>query len=147
MTENNEFTPRNQNNSYQQLFYVYDVLEKQEQALQQQLSLLSSQSQGVNISKVTMEEFKNIDSEHEILLPIGSNAFTKAKLVDPKKVLVQVSSDILIEKGIEAGVESMKKMLDNYDTITKNVNQQLIEVQKRLNEIRPHIESIYQNRG
>lgn len=126
-----------------QLMYVYDLLENQERGLSQQITMLQNQIQGVDLSIVTMEAFREIDSEHEVMLPLGTNAYTSAKLLNPKKILHRINREVLIEKDLEVGIEDVKKLLESFQKIDENLRQQLNEVRTKLNELRPQINQIY----
>lgn len=134
-------------NDINQLFYIYQVLEDQQKMLMEQLDMLNGQIRGVSLSKMTMEGLKEQDLENEILLPIGSNAFIKAKLIEPERVVVTISNDMLIEKKLEDGIISMEKLLQNYETIHSRLNNQLSDVSSKLDEMRPQLEQIYRSSG
>ncbi len=131
----------------QQLLYVYDVLENQEKTLVQQLNLLENQTQGVELSKKTMEEFRVLAPGHETLMPVGTNAYTSAKLVNPEKVIVRINNEVLIEKDLEEGITSMHTLLDTYKKIHEKLHTQLQDVQSKIQQIRPQIEAIYRHQG
>ena len=134
-------------NEVQQLLYVYEVLENQEKSIVQQMNMVESQTQGVDLTKRTMEEFKTVSPGHETMIPVGTNAFTSATLLNPKKVLVRINSDILIEKDLDEGIKGMQEMLNTYKNIYEKLNLQLNEVQSKLKELKPQIEQIYRNQG
>ena len=131
----------------QQLLYIYELLGNQEETLRQQISMLNNQTQGVNISKQTMEEFRVLPPNHESLIPIGNNAYTSAKLLNPEKVVVKINKDVLIEKDLEEGIKSMDKLLKTYQNLNEKLNAQLKDVQSKLNQIKPQIEQIYRRQG
>lgn len=131
----------------QQLFYVFQVLEEQQKGLIEQLQMLEGQIRGVSLSKVTLEGFKDVKSNQEVLIPVGANAYTKAILTDPDKVTVSISSDMLIEKNLEDGLASITKLLTNYTSIKERLNSQLNDVNQKLTQIRPQIENLYRMSG
>ncbi len=128
----------------QQLMYVFQYLENQQNLLSEQLDMLESQIRGVSMSKVTMEGLKGVQIDQEILIPIGSNAFTKAKLMDPQKFLVTISNDMVLEKNIQDAIKSMDLLLESYQNIKNKLSDQLTEISNQLSKIRPQIEQIYE---
>ena len=134
-------------NDVQQLAYVYELLQNQEKSILQQMKMEESQTQGVDLTKRTMEEFKNLSPGHETLIPVGTNAYTSATLLNPKKVLVRINSEVLIEKNVEDGITGMEELLDTYKNIYEKLNLQLNEVQSKLKEIQPQIDAIYRSQG
>ena len=135
------------NADVQQLMYVFEILENQEKSLRQQISMLETQTQGIELSRTTMEEFRNIEPGHETLIPVGSNAYTTATLVNPKKVVVRINSEILIEKNLEAGIENVIKILESYKIFRENLTTQLAEVHGKLTQLRPQVEQIYRQQN
>ena len=138
--------PRSEYNQQdvQQLMYVFQYLENQQNLLSEQLDMLESQIRGVSLSKVTMEGLKGVQTDHEIMIPIGSNAFTKAKLMDPQKFLVTISNDMVLEKNIQDAIKSMDLLLESYQNIKNKLSDQLTEISNQLSKIRPQIEQIYE---
>ncbi len=139
-------TKNRTNEDIQQLLYVFQVLENQQKYLIEQLKILETQKKGVLLSKTTLEGLKDVKVDTEILIPIGAGAFTKAKLIDPSNVTISISTDMLIEKNIEDGLESIQKQIENFNSFQERLNNQFNEVSSKLNEIRPQIESIYRNK-
>ena len=131
------------NKEVQQLIYVYQMLEDQQKFLTEQLRIIDSQTQGVFVSKTTMEGLQGIENGNELMLPVGSNAFVKAQLVDKDKILVSAGRDILIEKSIADGIVSMDSLLTTYKDMRENLYEKLTEINGKLTQLRPEMEKLY----
>ena len=131
------------NQEVQQLVYVYQMLEDQQKFLTEQLRIIDTQTQGVLYSKTTMEGLQGIQRGNDVMLPIGSNALVKAQLVDPEKILISVSKDIVIEKSLPEGIQSMDNLLANYKEIRERLYSQLTEITQKLTQLRPEMEKLY----
>ena len=131
------------NQEVQQLIYIYQMLEDQQKFLTEQLRIIDSQTQGVFVSKTTMEGLQGIENGNELMLPVGSNAFVKAQLVDKDKILVSAGRDILIEKSIADGIVSMDSLLTTYKDMRENLYEKLTEINGKLAQLRPEMEKLY----
>ena len=129
-----------------QIIYLYQVLENQQAALSEQLALLNSQIQGVSTSIISMEGFKSIGNDHEIIVGLGINAYTYAKIIDPNRILVSVGKDILIEKTLEESLASIQDLKDKYLGIRERLGNNLQDVNSKLEEIRPIMEQVSKQR-
>ncbi len=141
-TANNSEPPVDVN----QMIYLYQVLENQQAALTEQLTLLNSQIQGVSTSLISMEGFKSVGDDHEIIVGLGINAYTYAKIVDPNRILVSVGKDILIEKSLEDSITSIKELKEKYLGIRERLGKNLQEVNSKIEEIRPIINQVSKQR-
>lgn len=139
---NNNSNPMDVN----QMVYLYQVLEDQQSALAEQLNLLESQIQGVNTSLISLNGLKEVQNGHEIIVPLGANAYTYASLKDPEKILVSIGKDILIEKNLEAGIASIEDLKEKYQKIKEKLLKNYQEVSGKIEEIRPIIENVYNTR-
>ena len=55
-----------------------------------------------------MSGLQDLNPDDEIIVPMGTMAFTRAKLIDPQKVMVGVSKQVVIEKILLMELLSLK---------------------------------------
>ncbi|MHA1719033.1 MAG: prefoldin subunit alpha [Promethearchaeota archaeon] len=126
-----------------QMLYLVQLLENQQKTISEQLIFTENQISGIALSKKTMEGLQNTKENHEIIIPIGTNAFTKATVLDPDKMIIPISSDILIEKNLEQSIEIMTRRLElnkkNYDNLVKNYN----DISEQIQKLRSKLDDIY----
>ncbi len=126
-----------------QMIYLVQLLENQQKTISEQLIFTENQISGIALSKKTMEGLQNTKENHEIIIPIGTNAFTKATVLDPDKMIIPISSDILIEKNLEQSIEIMTRRLElnkkNYDNLVKNYN----DISEQIQKLRSKLDDIY----
>ena len=106
-----------------QMVYVVQLLEEQKKNISEQLMLTENQISGISISKKTMEELQSTEKNHEIIIPIGTNAFARAKIIEPDKIIIPISSNMFIEKNLEESIQIMEKRLE----ANKKVHEKLVE--------------------
>jgi prefoldin alpha subunit len=136
----------------QRLTYIYRDLETQLKSLEEQLASLSSYSTGVNMTKSVIEQFKKSDEkEVETLMPIGSSAYVKAKIINPDNFIVAVGRDTFIEKNANDALEWMKQLNENQKNLKTLLINKIQEVSTQMNQIKPQLDRIYNqfqvNRG
>ncbi|MHA1520987.1 MAG: prefoldin subunit alpha [Promethearchaeota archaeon] len=129
-----------------QMIYLYQVLENQQAGLIEQITILNSQIQGFDTSLSSLEGFKNSENDHEIIIGLGYNAFTYAKVIDPNRILVSVGKDILIEKTLEESIADIKVLTEKTRGIRERLGTTLQEVNAKIDEIRPIIENVSKQR-
>ena len=66
------------------------------------------------------------------MIPIGSIAVMKSKIKESKKVLLNVSQDILIEKDIEDAVEFIDRVINQLTEQIKLMNERLYQLELTL---------------
>jgi len=124
-------------------------MERLEQ-LDQQIKLLSQQRE-VALNAInetsraisTLQEYKALKEDEELLVPIGGDTFLKAKAVDDKAAIIGVGSDVLIEKDTDRVIEQLsdraKVIEETGNKITSGIaelTQEAEALSKRLEELR-----------
>ena len=64
----------------QRLAYYYQMLQEQQRMLLEQLNMLQTQMSGVSLTVDSLIGLETAQPGHEIIIPLGANAFTKATL-------------------------------------------------------------------
>ncbi|WP_457559508.1 prefoldin subunit alpha [Candidatus Harpocratesius sp.] len=126
-----------------QLIYIYRVLQDQQAAIIDQLNLLDTQIHGVKTALTSMQGLKEVDKEHEIIINIGVNAYTYAKIIDPNKILISIGKDMVIEKSIDDAMITMSEIQKKYENIREKLNQNHQEISLKIKEIQPIIDQTY----
>ncbi|MDD5332027.1 MAG: prefoldin subunit alpha [Candidatus Nanoarchaeia archaeon] len=104
------------------------------QQLQQQLQIIEQQFIELSILKDALDEIKNSDKK-DSLIPIGPGVFVKGKLEDKSKVIMNIGSDIFMEKNIDEAKELIEKQL-------KETKEVALELEDELNHQLSHIQGI-----
>ena len=118
-----------------QMIYVVQLLEEQKKAISEQILITENQISGISISKKTMEELQSAENNHEIIIPIGTNAFAKAKIIDPDKVIIPISRDMFIEKNLEESIKIMDQRLEANNKVHAKLVQNYNDISGKIQEI------------
>ncbi|QEE17455.1 prefoldin subunit alpha [Promethearchaeum syntrophicum] len=119
-----------------QMVYVVQVLEEQKKNISEQLLMTENQLSGINISKRTMEELQSAENNHEIVIPIGTNAFARAKIIEPDKIIIPISRDMFIEKNLEESIKQMEQRLEANNKLHAKLVENYNDINGKIQEIK-----------
>jgi len=123
----------------QKKYLELQLLIKQINDLQQQLLLLQQQILGLRELKENISKFKDLKSGVESYIPLGSNIFAKAKLIDNKEFLVGVGSNTFIKKTIDETLELIEKQTTEIEKIMQEFDIQINELDSKGHELQEEI--------
>jgi prefoldin alpha subunit len=117
----------------QEKYYEMQILNSHIEQIETNLDKIDEQINEVNVILKSLDEFKNIEVNNEILVPISNGIFAKAKLLNNEKLIVNVGQDVVTEKNVEQTKELISKQLvelDNYrELLTNELNKLFNKVQ------------------
>lgn len=126
----------------QRMALTLDVLKRQANELGGQLEMMENYIAGMNVTKTTIDQLKQVSPGQEIILPIGNSAFIEAKITDPSKILMAVSRDVVIQKSVENADAYANKMLKIYNESQEKLSTRLDQIVGQINQIQPQLEAI-----
>jgi len=121
----------------QQRYMQFQLLQQQLEQVNEHLQLLNQQAAELDISINAVNELGQTELDNEILAPISNGIFLKAKLIDNKKMIVNVGSDTTVEKTVPEVVKLLEEQ-------KKQLYQQLIEADAAMQELSGQAQVIYQ---
>jgi prefoldin alpha subunit len=78
-----------------------------------------------------------------VLLQIGGGASLRAKLLDPEKVLLNIGSDVIVEKTNADAVSYLKDRITEMEASQKKVADALDKLKGQMNEIAKRLDQGY----
>jgi prefoldin alpha subunit len=78
-----------------------------------------------------------------VLLQIGGGASLRAKLLEPEKVLLNIGSDVIVEKTNPDAVGYLRDRLTEMEASQKKVAEAMQKLQSQMNEIAKRLEQGY----
>lgn len=93
-----------------ELYYQMEHYQKQIKQVRKQLENLNKKESEVNHIKESLNDLAE-SKQKEILVPINNGIFFKANIEDKQKLLVNVGSDIVVEKSIPDTIAMMDAQL------------------------------------
>ena len=103
----------NQQNFEQQL-YQFRYLKEQRDMYAQQLEIINVSLRDLLTTKSTIENLKEVKEDDEFLIPIGGRVAIPAKIINPNKVLLNVTQDTIIEKDLDGSIEFLDKIIEQH---------------------------------
>ena len=113
----------------QKLYLEYKAVEQQTKQIEEQLATVEAQLGEADNIKSSLDDVKNIKQGSDILVPVSSGIFVKAKITDSDKVIVNVGSDIMVGKTLDGA----KKLMDQQKKEIENVRDSMVRVLYELN--------------
>jgi len=129
----------------QRLIFEYNWFRSQAESLQREINVLTSYLEQLTLTMTTIENIRKGEGREEILIPVGSRTFIKAKLTDPEKVIIHLGADVAAEKTLEDAQKLLeeklgevqevlterRKLLDQIVTKLENIQSQLNQLSRR----------------
>lgn len=79
-----------------------------------------------------------------VLLQIGAGASVRAKILDTDKVLLNIGSDVIVERSGKDAVDFLKDRITEMEASGRKVAETLEKLRAQMNEIAKRIEQGYQ---
>ncbi len=105
------------NQDEQKKYMELQMIDQQLKMVQGQLDQLDQQIAEITMIFEHLDEIKTVKKDEEILVPLVNGVFIKAKIADPKHMLVNVGSGSLVSKSndeLKALLEKQMDQLKNY---------------------------------
>ncbi|WXG40586.1 MAG: prefoldin subunit alpha [Candidatus Freyarchaeum deiterrae] len=112
-----------------------NTYEQQAQILQRRIDLINSSLQEIALTSESLEELKNIEEDNEVLMPLGSGIYVKARVVERKKVIFSLGADIVADRDITGAQLSLDQRSMALQNALQNTGQQLQQMAGRMNEL------------
>jgi prefoldin alpha subunit len=112
-----------------------NAYEQQAQILQRRIDLINSSLQEIALTSESLDELKNIEEDNEVLMPLGSGIYVKARIVEKKKVIFSLGADIVADKDITGAQLSLDQRSMALQNALQSTGQQLQQMASRMNEL------------
>jgi prefoldin alpha subunit len=127
---------------FQKKFYEFNLYRKQAEGMIQELTMLAETAEGLKQTQETLGNVKKLEKDAEILVPLGGNSFGKAKLTDPKNVLIGVGSDVVMEKSAAQADKILEDRTKEVEKAKAQLEEQVKELDKHMSKLEPEIEKL-----
>src|SRR3989442_4444550 len=100
--------PRNLDEEMRQLLVEIRMLEGSARVLSSRLDIVTGALSETQTAKQTLEGTKEAGKDVEMLIPIGSGSFVKAKLEDPQHIIIGVGAGVCLGKTLDDSIKDFK---------------------------------------
>lgn len=126
----------------QQLAIIYQLLQQRLQELSQQASLLERTFFEVESTREGLKSLTQI-SKGEVLIPMGNGCYIQGRGIPEKtgkKLLVNVGSNIVLEKNPTEANSFLQKRADDIQKALNNTVQEMRKVSEQMNTIAQNLQ-------
>lgn len=100
--------------------------------MQKVIESIEAQLNEVLAIKESLEDFKKLVGNEELLLPLANGIFASGKLLDNKKLKMNVGNNVVVEKTVDEALELMQKQYDEINNYKHELMKQMEMLQERL---------------
>jgi len=120
----------------QEKYMQFQMLQQQMEEINQELQMLMQQQAELELSINAVKELEKTKVNNEILAPLANGIFIKTELKDNQTLVVNVGSDVTVEKTIPEVLELLEKH-------QQTVNQKVIEMDLLMRELSSEAMEVY----
>ena len=125
----------------QQKLILYQLLERQGEALKQQLQMIEQRMLEINNTKEAVE---NIESKAgDIMIPLGSGIYTKGQTTG--ELISDLGSGVMLNKDKADVKKHIHKLSKNIENTREDVEKQVISIVEKMNEIASNVQEMSKN--
>lgn len=132
----------NSEQELQRLSVEMRYLEQTAETLQQRIGMVNAAITDLTYANMTLDGIEKEKENSELLVPIGGNAYVKAKLADTNKVIVGMGAGISVEKTVADAKITLKERLDELEKTMNAAQQQFGQIAERINAGRGRLETM-----
>jgi prefoldin alpha subunit len=118
----------------------------------QQAEIFSRQLEMIEQKRIeslaAIETMKNLagDRDSPVLLPLGGGTMVRAKVTDPEKILVNIGSDVVIQRTNGEAITFLQEKISEMEAMEKRVAATIEQFRGQMAEIAQRIETAYVQR-
>ena len=123
----------------QEKYVQLQLLAQQLQHYQNNLEVIEQNILELKRLKLSMDEFENIKKGKTILVPLGQNIFTKAKIEDTKDLIFGIGANILLKKTVPEAKETIIKQEEELSLLFKQLQEEMQKVYSYFEQLQEEI--------
>jgi len=130
-----------------QLLTEIRLLEGSARILQSRLDVVSAALSETLTAISTLEGSKGKEDGGDVLIPIGSGSFVKAKLSDPRNIIIGVGAGVCVEKSVEDSIKDLRLRSSDLEKARVSVTQQLSQIIGQTEDYRETLGELVRKKG
>jgi prefoldin alpha subunit len=124
----------------QEKILTYRILEARLESLLKQRDMLVSKLMEIQTTAVSIDEIEK--SKEEILFPIGAETYTFGKVIDKKRMIVEIGANVALEKTVEEGRQTLSKRKEEMENALNALQREIARISAGLDQLGPEIEEL-----
>ena len=114
----------------------YKILMQQMQKLQQNVGNLDEHIHELKRIQENIEALEKTSKGTETLIPVGSGLFFKGTIEETQTLLMNIGSNICVEKTSQEALHTVTKQLEDVENLITELEQEATETAQRLEELK-----------
>ncbi len=116
-------------------YMEFQMLEQSLAQLNQRKATIENQINEFSALQESLDNLKNSENNSPMYSPLGSGVFIKSELKDTKNVLVNIGSNIAVERSIEESKKLVDKQMSELKEIISKLEKEINDGLKKGNEL------------
>ena len=129
-------------NQMKEKYMQFQMLQQQMEQVSQHLEMFNQQLAELDISISAVKELETAEKDNELLAPIADGIFFKAKLIDNQKLVVNVGSNVTVERTVPEVVvllkeqkEETSKRMQEADEVMQHISKEAMKIYQEVEEL------------
>jgi prefoldin alpha subunit len=126
----------------QRILIELDSTRNAVEALRGQIGILSNSINELMLTTETVKGIRGLKSGTEILVPVGSDSFIKAKVTGTDKVISGLGADIAAEREAGDATRTLDEQRKEFEESIEKAREELEKLTERIDELGPEAERL-----
>jgi prefoldin alpha subunit len=112
--------------------------------LQQQKNFVELSHKEYVIAKSSLEAFENAEKGDEVMVPIGAGILAKMSVLDPDSFVVNVGSNISVEKDFKAAMETLESRMKDIENGLNSIDENIKRLESEYEKLAHYVQHAYE---
>lgn len=126
-------------------YMEYQILVQQFQQLQQNISILEKHVIDLIGLRDSLDSVKQTKLEQDTLVPLGGGIFLRGMLKDNKSVVMNVGSNVLVEKSVDDAKINVNRQLEELSNAIEQLQGEGADIASKIQELQIEFQSMREN--
>ena len=112
------------------------------EAMRGQLNALGNTLNELMLTTETVKHIKELKPDTEILVPVGSDSFVKAKVTETDRVISGIGADVAAERSAEDAASALEEQQKALEEALERARAEMERLTTRIEELRPEAQQL-----
>ena len=112
-------------------------------AMRGQLNALGNTINELMLTTETVKKVKDLKPDTEILVPVGSDSFIKAKVAETDRVISGIGSDVAAERSAEDAAIALEEQRKALEEALERARAEMERITNRIENLRPEAQQLF----
>lgn len=126
----------------QEKYLEFQMLSQQLQQLQQNIESLEKHIVDLSTLKESLDNISKVKPGEESLMPLGNGVFIKGEIKETQNVIMNVGSDVFVERTVVEAIETVEKQLGEVNILFTNMQEEALQTHSKITEIQEEFQKL-----